>query len=1111
MPPSERTLTVTLLGAFAVSVDGQAANHFAYDKVRALLAYLAVEPAVPHRRETLLALLWPELPEHAARHNLSQALLTLRQVLHDASGPPFLLVDRNTVQRNPFASWHVDLAVFHRELAACAAHPHARPELCPACAAWRQAAVARYGGDFLKGVTVRDSAAWEEWMTVTREHAHRNALDALAALIRFHSWRGETEQALGYARRQLALEPWREETHQTVMQLLAHSGQRSAALAQYAICCRILLAEFGAEPAATTKQLYERIRTARDERPALPVQPTALVGRRDEIADLCGMLAHPYGRLLSIIGPGGVGKTRLALAVAAQVANRFVHGVCIVPLSGLESPALLMSTIAQALGVVMSGTSDPTAQLHDYLRQRELLLVLDSFEHLVAGTSLLSDVLAAAPDLKILVTSRKRLHSVWEETYDLGGLPVPSVDHAEDVERFSAAQLFIQSARRARHAFVVAPADQPAIQRICQLVEGLPLALELAAGWVRAMPCDAIASAMTRGFDLLATRAADAPHRHSSIRVVMDHSWRLLAADEQRALRGLWVFRSSFSPTAAAQVAAAPLATLARLADASLVQHQLSGRYDLHALVRQYAAERSAVLPDEHAEVLARHSAYYCGMLLGHGQALHGGDQQNALAAIANDIEDIRAACSWLLDNGSSTELLACFDALFRFYTMRGWSRDGAGLIADAVARLEATPAGTERDLLVARLRLRQAYFCTQLSELAAADTLVQQSLPVITRHGTAHDLAFAHNQRGEIAWQRGEYESAKEAFQLALPLYEAASDHGGTALAQLNLGITIHSQGRYQQAQQHYKDALCTTQAIGDRWGEAAALHRLGVAAYELGNYAEAEQHYQASMAIKRDLGDHRGRARSLNNLGVLLHDLGRYGEAQAYFEEVMALHQQLGNRSGIATASTNLGLIAAAQGDYTAAHQWYEQCHALCSATGDQRGQSIALNNLGEVSITIGDYQQALKYLQQALALCQSLGYLRGATFALHNLGDASLALEAEQDAAHYYLEALQLGWETQAPPRMLNALVGIATLLSRSREQERAVALLALVRDHPASETVTRAKAERQLQALGAQHTPEGLHTPHDLAATTQALLAEQHTLFSYMILTSFPSPG
>src|SRR5262245_1088704 len=593
-------LSLSLLGAVQLSLDRAAVTTFDSDKVRALLIYLAVEAQQPHRRERLVGLLWPESAEGAARRSLNQALYNLRQAIGDQTAtPPYLHIRRDELQFNSASEHTLDVATFTTLLDTCERHPHQRIESCPACAQRLQQAAALYRGSFLEQFSVADSEAFEEWTLVKREALHRRALHSLAQLADHHEARGEYQAARRYAARQLELDAWREEAHRQLMRALALNGERSAALAEYESCRHILADELGVEPSEETTALYRQIQAGERQAEHLPREHvridtlpqvlTPFVGRSHEVAELIGLLADPTCRLLTLVGPGGIGKTRLALHIAAQQRAAFAHGVAFVPLAAITSASLLVPSIADGLGFAFYGPVDPTAQLLNYLREKQVLLLLDNAEQLLDGLGLLPEVLQHAPGVKLLVTSREPLTLPGEWVCEVAGLALRADDHTHESD---AAALFVQRARRAQTGFVVSEAERREVARICRLVDGMPLAIELAAAWVRTLSCAEIAQEIQHNLDFLASSARELEARHRSVRAVLDQSWQALADTEQQVLRCLGVFRGGFARAAAEQVASASLGVLSALLAKSLVHRSAEGRYDLHELVQQYGAEK---------------------------------------------------------------------------------------------------------------------------------------------------------------------------------------------------------------------------------------------------------------------------------------------------------------------------------------------------------------------------------------------------------------------------------------------------------------------------------------------------------------------------------------
>lgn len=561
----EAQLHLELLGSPRMTRGG-APLHFVTTKAAALLCYLAVTGR-PHSRASLAALLWGEHAEDDARRNLRVVLTNLRHLV-----APHLLITRETLAFDQTSAAWLDVEAFEAALRGAAPPDLAR----------LSEAVALYQGDFLEGFHVRNAPAFEEWALAQRERQRQRVLQALHVLVDAHIAQHAYAAGIEHCARLLQLDPWREDAHRRLMLLLASSGQPGAALAQYETCRRILDDELGVRPAPETTALYERLRvagagrtTAPPEvagaapppppvefrqalRPDLPSPFTAFVGRDAGLAQIRARLREPACRLLTLAGPGGIGKTRLALAAAADLRDAFADGVYFVPLAPVSAPQHMAAAIAGALGYAQD-QGDPTAVVLRHLRGKTLLLVLDNVEHQLADVDLLLAILAAAPAVTLLVTSRERLALQAEHLLDVRGLPYPPAT-PDGAAAYDAVRLFVDRARQARADFALSADNAPSIARICRLVEGMPLGLELAATWIRTHTCQEIATELADSLDFLATSLRDVPERHRSLRAVFDHSWHLLAPNERAILPQLAIFRGGFLLEAAHAVVGAPRA-----------------------------------------------------------------------------------------------------------------------------------------------------------------------------------------------------------------------------------------------------------------------------------------------------------------------------------------------------------------------------------------------------------------------------------------------------------------------------------------------------------------------------------------------------------------------
>ncbi|MCG8352714.1 MAG: AAA family ATPase [Chloroflexales bacterium] len=575
-----------MFGKPHVYLDKTAAPRFRTAKTEALLYYLSVTGR-SYSREALADLLWSDMPETKAKRNLTQILYHLRK-----SFEPFLIIEAQSIGFNQAADHWIDVAAFEKA---------AVYGLLEGDVEGLSKAIELYRGDLLEGFYVKNSLLFEEWLQGQRERLRELMAQALQFLVDYYinSDASDITKGIAYARRLLALDPWRETAHRQMMLLLARSGQLDKALIQYQACRRILADELGIGPSTETAVLHERIQLARTMPPQhLPVLTTPFVGREAELAQLTRLLTSTDCRLATLVGLGGNGKTALALETTRRFqqerAFQFLNGITFVSFTSTTSIARLPPTLAETLNLPLSGRTDPLTAILDYLRNKEMLLVLDGFEHLLDGIDFITAILNTCPNVKILVTSRAPLYLEAEYRLDVEGLNYPR-NGAQNLADYDAVQLFVQMAQRVNPQFELSAETQTALAQICRIVAGMPLAIKLAAAWLRVMPIQRVVTEVQHNLDFLSTDMRDIPPRQRSIRAVFDSTWEVLKPDEQCAFQALSVFHESFSAEAAAAVACASPYLLANLIDKSLVQVEHAGRdtrYQLHELLRQYAISR---------------------------------------------------------------------------------------------------------------------------------------------------------------------------------------------------------------------------------------------------------------------------------------------------------------------------------------------------------------------------------------------------------------------------------------------------------------------------------------------------------------------------------------
>jgi DNA-binding SARP family transcriptional activator/predicted ATPase len=1085
-------LEIVLLGAFQVSRDGNPITKFETDPARALLVYLVVHPGIPFRREVLADLLWPDQPRSEALHVLRQTLNRLRRAIgSQESDPSFLQITRQTIEFNPDGDYWLDTDVFTGLTATIREHSHRRLEACRTCMQRLTQAADLYRGDLLSGFNL-DSLPFQEWLTMEREHLHRQAMETFYYLATCHNQRGEYKQAQHYARRQLKLEPWREEAHRQLMVALSLSGQRSAALAQYEACRHTLSEELGVEPEAETTTLYEQVRAGDlhiDETPPhnLPAQTTRFVGREAELEQIAGQLNDPDYRLLTLAGPGGIGKTRLALAAARQAVSHFPDGTWFVPLIDVHREPVeglhdrLATAIAGAMGITFSGQNDPKTELLESVRAKEALLILDNFEHLISGVDLVLEILTQAPKITVLVTSRTRLNARAERLIQVAGLSVPRQDDALDADRYSSVQLFVD---RAKYMPARPAHDLSQVVQVCQLVEGLPLAIELASALVEHLPLAEIIANLRHDVGFLSTTLQDVPKRHRRLRVVFESSWQLLSEPEQRALAQLAVFRGDFDRTAALAVAETQQAELVGLTHKSLLQHNAPDRYALHALVRQFAAEKLEQFPAL-AEAHERHSAYYLAFVGERADSLQGDEPQQVIAEIQAEIANARQAWQWAVNQINASQdpaphivtLGRYIEGFVQFYTHTGLFRESEQAFRTAAGRVRTV---AQDDEMLSPEHL--AMVLQTLSKLLAAQG---HFLACLGDHSTAVTVL----QEADAAFEKA-----------AATLPDA--DWAEWAMLLVNLGTSHNRVGDYALAIQNLETGLTLARQVGDARVEITALSTLAQVASEQGAYDTAKQHLDEALAAARACDDRNHIASVLSMLGTIAWRWGDIEQADRCIQESLAIYRELGNRHRIPRMLNVLGIFAILRESYDQAEQYWKEGLMTVQEMGDRQAMADMLNNLGYINHHhIGNLEKAKQYYHESLSIGQEIGHRHGTTSTLSNLGHLHVLLGEYTLAWSYLCKALSESTAIGVVPLTLDALVGVAQLRAETKQEDSAAELLGLALNHPAVEVSSAQVAETILAGLRETLPTKQLEAAMergramDLDTVVAELLAEQ----------------
>ncbi|MCB8944564.1 MAG: tetratricopeptide repeat protein [Ardenticatenaceae bacterium] len=721
----------------------------------------------------------------------------------------------------------------------------------------------------------------------------------------------------------------------------------------------------------------------------LPQQPTPFIGREEELAALDELLIDPETRLMTIVGPGGMGKTRLALASAerqlAQTAV-FPHGVFFVHLAHIQSTEQMIPTIAHALGFALEGswqenrpdqmpgdTRTARAQIIDYLRHKQLLLILDNMEHLLAGAPLIAEILQTAPLVQIMVTSRERLQLREEQVYPIQGLDFPAWETPEDALQYTAVRLFVQAAHRVQPNFEITADDLTYLTRICRAVGGMPLGLELAASWVDMLSLPDIAAEIQNSLDLLETDVRNVPQRHRSIRAVFDYSWQQLTADEQTIFAQFAVFQGGFSRAAGQKITGASIRLLANLVSKSFLQYnQQRDRYELHELMRQYAAEKLAEDEVQATAVRNHHSHYYCHALQHRENKIRAGYPQEALLQIEADQDNARAAWHWAVDQGDLEGIDRAINGLCFFCEWRDRLFDGLAICEAASKNLRQMPPTAGRQRVLAKTLIWHGRFMSYLGQIETIQDMIQEAINLLDR-----------------AEEAGEDARAERAFALLTMSHLLSLEEGDRDLA-------------WQQLEQ----CLELFRQLGDQWGEFSTHNALGNVARRMGNYHEARHRFEKNLNLARSQRNQWEIIRALVQLGWVARDLVAYDEARQLFEECLALSRTQNNLWGEVRALEALAYLTLFQGVFAASGRYLEQAFIVSRNNGFRSDMMTQRVNIAVVHWFSGHFEQAHDSLIEARALGRELNYPWTIAFPT-TLYSELLALTCQYEAAREHVQ--------------------------------------------------------------------------------------------------------
>lgn len=1027
MTPLNTLWHIQLLGGLQARQGERLVSRFQTYKTGALFAYLAFHASQPHPREVLIELLWPEATLESARNSLSVALSSLRRQLEPPGTPTgaVLRSDRSRAQLNP-AAITTDVTEF---LAAAKNAPKSEEggEAIPRL----REAVGLYCGELLPGY-------YEDWVGAERGRLTDAYLNTLYALIQRLADNHAYDEALEYTHRAIQADPLREASHRTLMRLYAAAGRPATALEHFRGLERLLKQSLDVAPAKATHALVTEIagrigqeRHAPTVVPTVPVESAPLVsspppkapteprlptaftrffGREQDIRRLRQLLTDPAVRLVTLTGPGGMGKSRLAVETAGGLAEKFGGRVWFVPLADVLESERVMDAIRDTLGLPRKPDGDTEDQVVGALSTEPGLLILDNFEQLAEdGAGAVQRLLEQAPRLTCLVTSRQLLNLGGEHELSLAPLPTPDARASrESISQAPSVQMFVDRAQTRRADFQVTPGNAKTIAALCAALEGMPLALELAAAWTGVLTPAQMLARLGHRLDLLVSQRKDLPERHRSLRAALDSSYRFLSSDAQRLFARLSVFRGGWTLEAAHQVCAevqddeeeATLDLMRRLQERSLLTAQEVGgemRYRMYETMREYAAEQ--LTPDEADQVAQRHGAFFLTLARAIGRTVTWAEKVAWMDRLDADMENLRVAFVWALARDVEAVLKAATQ-LSLFWHIRGHAAEGRALLSDGINAAGATvPEETRLRALV---------------------------------------------EMGQLAQVQGDYGPARETLEQALHAYRDVDDPAGEAIALGYLSDVLMNQGDYDVARTLTEKALRFHRAAGNRSGEAGCLSRLGYIARERGEPGTARDLLERSIALHVQMGDELGATSTRGSLAYAVLSQGDRDYARTLLEQTLAAYRRWGNWAGQAWALTSLANVAREQEDNLMGRALLREALALNRHVGNRAGEAWNLESLGEALTHEGDFPAAHEALAQALAINQSIGSRSSEARNLRGLGDVAFRQGDVSRADRLYAEALRLMRELDMPRDICGVLEALAECWTRRGDEARAAKL-------------------------------------------------------------------
>ena len=915
-----KQLRITTLGVVQIDLDDLPVEGFVSRKVSALLIYLALTGR-SHGREVLAELLWDDLPPERLASYLRTALSSLQKQL-----APYLIVTRTTVGIDPQAEIWLDVHELDRSITQALDYWSSHQNLTNRIAEELAAGLQLYTGAFLEGFHLRNASGFDNWLMVEREHIYGRVVDAYFHLVAHRLEQQLFEEGIQTAQQALSISPLHEGVIRMFMRLLAGSGRRTDAISQYQAFETLLMDELGVEPEEETLALLKDLEADRivlDVLPPspstrLPIPSTPFIGRTEEVNQICQLLQEAETRLVTLVGIGGIGKTRLALEVAHQIKTDYSEGAVFVSCTHIKSVEQLINDITNEADIPQHSQANGLETLIGYFHSRHILLVLDNFEHLKTEADFLSQLISQTQYLVLLVTSRERLNLQGEHLITVEALPIP--ESIDDLSSNAAAQLFIQSARRVNANFSVESEDEMIdLIQFCQSVGGMPLALELAGSWADMLTIKDINKELKQGLDILETQAQDIPVRQRSVLAAFDTTWERLNEQERQAFVEMTIFQNSFDREAVQAITGAPLRVLQMLVTRSLIVPR-NQRFYMHPLIQQYGSKR-LVHNTNVTIILYEHSRYYLHYVASLEADLKGRAQLEALTKIDTDIDNIRAAWEYAMMTRNIELLHEGLEALSIYFYISTRINNGHLWFQALMQQLEGNPTEKNEHLWM-RVAPRFGLLLFGLGEDPELDESLEQALSIARR--------------------------------LETPLEEA-----------LCLEVLAHNTFHFKQARQTALDMQEASREImeevEDSFYITRANHKSGLIHALTGDFDSFVTLTERALLVARNSGNLFGMAHALNNLADAAFTTGDFDKVDAYLTESIASLNTLRHNLSIIDVVGSKAEIKLLQGELEEAEQIGHNVRILSSLVTSEHLDNIVWSIPTIIAILRGNIDDA------------------------------------------------------------------------------------------------------------------------------------------------------